>query len=397
MAASTRPLTLGEILDRTVQLYRRNFLLFAGISFPPSAIYVLVSGVWAIYLTSQMPALRTGTPNAPPNMQAMLAIGLASVGFLLLGIPILIAVSSVALSALNYAAFQTNRGDAVTIRSAYAYSFRRFWRQLGILFLQGLFALVIPGVAFAILFFILTMLTALLATTSAGKPLTILIVLLMFLLVIATMVVCIWIWLRLCLAFPVSVTEEKGAWPCIQRSNQLSKGSRGRIFVMYLMVVILTVIAYYALTLPLDIALKLTVYKSMDGFALLMRPPFALQVVYLFINCFERTFVLPIYAISLLLFYNDQRTRKEGYDIELLMANAGWANLPPAPVAPAYAPPAEAIYAPLAEATYAPPTAPPVAPAETVSTETLSPQTTPAQTEHPAAPPLDPSPEGTGA
>jgi len=80
MAASTRPLTLGEILDRTVQLYRRNFPLFAGISFPPSAIYVLVTGVWAIYITSQMPALRTGTPNAPPDMQAMLALGLFSMG-----------------------------------------------------------------------------------------------------------------------------------------------------------------------------------------------------------------------------------------------------------------------------------------------------------------------------
>jgi len=252
-------------------------------------------------------------------------------------------------------------------------------------------------VASAIVFFVLTMLTALLATTSAGKPLAILVGLLMLLLIVATMVVCIWIWLRFCLAFPVSVTEEKGAWPSMQRSGQLSKGTRGRIFVMYLMVVILTVIAYYALTLPLDIVLKFTVYKAMDGFALLTRPPVVLQVINLFINCLERTFVLPIYAISLLLFYNDQRTRKEGYDIEILMANAGWANLPPAPVAPAYAPPAEATYAPPVEAAYAPPTAPPVAPAETVSAETLSPQTAPVQAGHPAAPPLDPSPEGTGA
>jgi uncharacterized membrane protein YesL len=31
MESNLRPLTLGEILDRTAQLYRTNFLLFAGI------------------------------------------------------------------------------------------------------------------------------------------------------------------------------------------------------------------------------------------------------------------------------------------------------------------------------------------------------------------------------
>src|ERR1700732_765729 len=31
METDLRPLTLGEILDRTAQLYRTNFLLFAGI------------------------------------------------------------------------------------------------------------------------------------------------------------------------------------------------------------------------------------------------------------------------------------------------------------------------------------------------------------------------------
>jgi hypothetical protein len=32
METTLRPLSLGEILDRTAELYRSNFLLFAGIS-----------------------------------------------------------------------------------------------------------------------------------------------------------------------------------------------------------------------------------------------------------------------------------------------------------------------------------------------------------------------------
>jgi Membrane domain of glycerophosphoryl diester phosphodiesterase len=339
MAASTRPLTLGEILDRTVLLYRRNFLLFAGISFLPSAIYVLVSGVASIYFSSQMPLVPQA---APPNMQAMLALGLFAVVFLLVGLPLLLIVLAVALSALNYAAFQRNRGDSTTVRAAYAYGFRHFWRHVGILFLQFLFAGVLPGAIFAVALFVLTMLTALIATT-AGKAFAVLGGLLIVVLGIAVFVVCVWIWLRFCLAYPASATEEKKAWASLQRSAQLSKGSRGRIFVMYLMVAIMTVVAYYVLTLPVDIALKLTIYKSMDAGAILTRPPILLQVVNLFVNCLERTFVLPIYSIALLLFYNDQRTRQEGYDIELLMANAGWSQLPAAQAMPPAPEPAPAL------------------------------------------------------
>ena len=32
MPASLRPLTTGQLLDRTFQTYRQNFVLFAGIS-----------------------------------------------------------------------------------------------------------------------------------------------------------------------------------------------------------------------------------------------------------------------------------------------------------------------------------------------------------------------------
>ncbi len=35
------PSTLGEILDRTVQLYRSNFLLYLGISLVPTAVVII--------------------------------------------------------------------------------------------------------------------------------------------------------------------------------------------------------------------------------------------------------------------------------------------------------------------------------------------------------------------
>jgi hypothetical protein len=347
MAATTPPLSLGEILDRTVQLYRRNFMLFVGISLLPAAFDVLVSGGISIYSTSVLPAFN-GT--GPAATQALVVFFVVLALFVLIFIPLLVAVFSLSLSALNYGAFHRNRGDAVTIRATYAYSFRNFWRYLGIFSLQVLFAGVIPGAVFFFIVMIGGMLTALVATTGAGKALTVVFGLLIFLFVIALFVVAIWIWLRYCLAFPACITEEKRVWPSMQRSVQLSKGSRGRIFVMYLLVVILTVISYYALTAPVDIVLKFTVYKSMAGMAMLTKPPILLQVVNLFISFLERSFVMPIYAIALLLFYNDQRTRQEGYDIELLMEQAGWSTLPsPPPVEPVPAESASSVETPRAD------------------------------------------------
>ena len=323
MAATTPPLSLGEILDRTVQLYRRNFPLLLGISFLPAAVDVLITGSGSIFLTSQAPQLQTS-----PSVQTFVAFFGAIAGFLFIGIPLLAAIFSLALSALNYTAFQRSHGVAVTIREAYAYAFRHLWRYLGIFALQLLFAAVIPCAVFAGLIFIGAMLSTLAATSGAGPALAILAGILAFVLVIALIVAAVSIWLRFCLAFPVCVTEQTRVWPSLQRSNRLTKGSRGRIFVMYLLVFVLTVVAYYALDLPVQIILKLTVFKSTEMMALLSKPPLLMQVVNLFISFLERSFVMPIYAIALVLFYNDQRTRQEGYDIELLMAQAGLFNVP---------------------------------------------------------------------
>jgi len=322
MATTTPPLSLGEILDRSVQLYRRNFLLFMGIAMLPSAFDVLISGGLGIFFTSRAPALQT---SANGEVLALFLLVLAL--FFLIGLPLLMAGISLGLSALTHAAFLQNRGESPTVRSSYAYAFKHFWRYLGVLGFQFLFAAIIPGAAFSGIFFIGAMATALVATTGAGKPIAFVFGLVLLLLGLAAVVVAVWIWLRYSLAFPVCITEQRKAWPCMQRSSQLSKGSLGRIFVMYLLVFILVFIAYYALTIPVNLILKYTIYKSIAGMAIFTHPPLPLQVINLFISLLERSFAMPIQAIALLFFYNDQRTRKEGYDIELLMDQAGWTNL----------------------------------------------------------------------
>src|SRR5262249_20090558 len=54
MAYALRPLSLGELLDNTFDIYRRNFLLFLGISAVPNCALLLL----------QLAAVGTGTTTA---------------------------------------------------------------------------------------------------------------------------------------------------------------------------------------------------------------------------------------------------------------------------------------------------------------------------------------------
>ena len=174
---------------------------------------------------------------------------------------------------------------------------------------------------------------ALLAKSGAGNAFAPLFVIAAVVLILALIVVGVMIWIRFSLAFPVSVAEQKKAWPSLQRSGQLTKGSRGRIFVMFLLVWVLSIVASVVLIIPVDIVIALTMRKAFIAGHTPTLYLTLIQVVNLAVGFLVRVFVMPIYVVALVLFYADQRTRIEGYDIEQLMAQAGWTEPPPLPAA----------------------------------------------------------------
>lgn len=342
MDANTRPLTLGEILDRTVQLYRSNFLLFTGIAAPAAGILVLVSGSIGLFFTSRVINLAQttqGNGTQPPpqvvSQEALLLMAIFGV-FFIVGIPLLLGAFSMALAALSFAATRLERGEPTTIRSAYGYAFGHFWRHVGILFLQALFAGVVPYFIFGFVIFIGAMLAALAAGSGASRTMGPLLVVGLILMILVLLVACVLIWLRLSLAYPASAAEGATAWNSLKRSNFLTGGTRGRIFLMLLLVWVLTMVVSAALTVPIDILIVL--FKGKSSFLVNpVGPVFTLmQIANLSVSFVVRIFVMPIYSVALVLFYIDQRVRLEGFDIERLMHQAGWAGATPPAYAPGY-------------------------------------------------------------
>jgi uncharacterized membrane protein len=338
MDANTRPLTLGEILDRTIQLYRSNFLLFTGIAAPAAGVLILVSGSLSLFFTSRFINLAQsaqghGTPPSPQVVNQEVLLMMAIFGaFFIIGIPLLLGAFSMALAALSFAATRLERGEQTTIRAAYGYAFSHFWRHVGIVFLQVLFAWVVPYFIFGFVIFIGAMLAALAAGSGATRTMGPLLVVGLVLMVLALLVACILIWLRLSLAYPASAAEDATAWNSLKRSNSLTAGTRGRIFLMLLLVWFLTMAVSAALTVPID--MLIFVVKGKSGFPMNpVGPVFALiQITNLSVGFLLRIFMMPSYSVALVLFYIDQRVRLEGFDIERLMQRAGW----PSAAQPAY-------------------------------------------------------------
>jgi uncharacterized membrane protein len=124
------------------------------------------------------------------------------------------------------------------------------------------------------------------------------------------------------------VVENLSARKAIRRSVELTKGSRGRIFLLWLLVGVVWA-GLFGLTHSFFF-----IYSAMHQNTL----PIGLSILEQILTFFMNTFVGPILATGTTLFYYDQRIRKEGYDIEWMMQAAGL-TVPEAPLAEAAEPP----------------------------------------------------------
>jgi hypothetical protein len=318
MTRQLRPLDLGEILDRTAELYRTNFLLFAGIA-------AIFAGVMLLTQMMHLGALAlVGYPNVPPRLEWAVAV------FAVLGILIILLVAGVQVAAMCRAVAWLHLDEPATVRAAAGSVLPRLGRYLWVATIAGLRAwtpLAVIYVAFFVAIFTFLppgFLTnpAIMQNPHSMTPTAMmefgLSALVLSPLFLGALVYGVLMSLRYSLAIPASVVETLPARQAIKRSIALSKGARGRIFVLGLLV--------YAVRLVLGIlfAIPFIIYavKGM-GHALPLWILAVQQISAFIIN----TFIGPIYSTGLTLFYYDQRVRKEGFDIEWMMRSAGLASL----------------------------------------------------------------------
>lgn len=322
-----RPMDLGEILDRTAELYRKNFLLFAGIS----AIFAgFMLAVQLLYLRS---LILLGYPNVFANWQW----GTASIA-VLEGLAILM-LAGLSIAANNRAVAWVYMDKAATIRAAAKSVLPRMRTYLWLMTVTGFRAwtpfavlyVVFIAVAFTVLPHDFMTNPAAMQNTAQHNPGGVMAAAVGMLVLLPLFALAalygVWMSLRYSLAVPACVVEDLPAAGAIKRSIELSQGSRGRIFVLGLLVYAVRMLIGLLFGFPL-IALAV----KQPGHAM----PVGWLVVQQIGAFVSSTLIGPIYSTGLTLFYYDQRIRKEGFDIEWMMQAAGLSPQPelPAPQTP---------------------------------------------------------------
>jgi hypothetical protein len=323
MNETLRPSTLGEILDRTVQIYRYNFWLFAGTAALPLVLaFVLAIPAVAIFA---IPGITSSSPD-PAAMIRGVAFTLAFVIFL----PLYLAIYVFSIAGITQAAVSVHRGEKLTIRAALKSVRPRFWTFLWYLLLQGIMVALIPiSIAVALI----GPLIYLMSRPGGQLASNIALGFLVFLVGAAAIGVIVWLALSYSMGMAVCVVELKTAWQSLTRSWRLSQGTRGRIFVLYLLIVALSMVATM---ISYFLAAMVAVVASLAGHgsAVALVATIFAGIVYVVVSIGAQIAIVPVSWIALVLFYYDQRIRKEGYDIEWMMQAAGLTQ-PPSTAPPA--------------------------------------------------------------
>ncbi|HEY3705514.1 MAG TPA: hypothetical protein VGL22_10665 [Terracidiphilus sp.] len=318
MNDSLRPSTLGEILDRTASLYRSRFLVYFGLAAIPAALLLGLSGgavllfAWAGVTTSS-----SGTPN--PEAIGGLLVGLMLLG--MLALPLTLGSNALCGAALCHAASVQTLGESITMTAALKAVWKRGWQYIGLYVLQALMIAGIPFGVWTVLIMIVSVGAAVAGGANAGGAGMLLSGVLAVLLFVGLAVYVVWMLLQVCLAFPVAVIESAPIGVSLKRAWQLCRGTRGRMLVLFLLGIAVAWVASLLVSMPVIFLVSLVPGLSSPQHAAVMGTVMIIGVYGMSFAVHALT--MPVFAIALVLFYYDQRVRREGFDVELMMQRAG--------------------------------------------------------------------------
>lgn len=223
MTTALRPLSLGELLDRTFHLYRQHFVIFVGLAALPG----LVQLAFSLLLIS---------PRLEAGIVMSILIGVASV-------LVSIVVTAVSQAATITAVSELHLGRPISIKMALDAARSRIVEVVLASLLVGLYVtlgfllLIVPGVIMA---------------------------------------------LRWAIVIPIVVIEHLPIRASMARSSALTEGHRGRVFLIYLLFFVLMFVVGLVWQIPIGIAAVLN--SSSPGAPPLWIPVVA-QVGTFFTSC----------------------------------------------------------------------------------------------------------------
>ncbi len=309
VAAPRGPMTFGQILDRIFQLMRANWRLFVGIALAPATGII---AYYAVVIAAFFPVLRPLILQQPPRLSLM-TIAWFAVTYVL-GIVLMVVIYALYEPAAVYAALEANTGTRVTFGKAWGVAWNKAGRYIWLAILRALIV-ALPIMVFGGVIAGTVGLSLARGQSGVSPSAMIMLFPLLMLFYLGAMVYAVLVMLRLVLAVPACVAEDVSAWTAIRRSNQLTYGVKGRIFLLALL---MYAIAYAAFLVVEMVILFLGAIATIAGMALhLAMVPWGYAGIGVAAFVFACAYLLWFAAIAgaystlFAVVYQDQRLRLE--------------------------------------------------------------------------------------
>ena len=283
-----RPLSVGDIIDRTIRLFRANFVLFFSVAALPTLIVVVLERAFGLTQTFDLSDFTSalsspgGTVVLPRQFQPADPIAAFIVGL------VSFALFIIQYGALVYIAGQRYLGRPATIRDGFVAGLRAAPR----LFLSGLVVIAVIAVVFVVLFIGVAALNSQAFAAAA-----------VILGLIGFFIVFPYVLLSLAVLGPAVVLEGLGPIAAIRRSFHLMQKARWRTFGLYILMGIISSLLGLIFTVLFFVSFvsEPTVRTVLQGVAGIASAAVSYPLVY----------------GSLTLLYYDLRVRKEAFDLQL--------------------------------------------------------------------------------
>jgi len=275
-----RPMTVGEILDRTFRLYRKHFIRFIAII---AVVYVPITLISLLAITAVTgafgdaalsPGAQTGMREVEPGEVAAFIVPF------FVGLLLFVLAQALCNAALVKSVSESYLGNEVTVGQAYKAVLPRLLSIIAagilvaIVIIVGLVCLIVPGIIFA-LWFALTM--------------------------------------------QAIVVEKRSATSAMGRSKALVAGNLGKVFGLWFLVAVINWIVGRVFQFIGAAAAGTSATGDVNT---------SLVIQQLFVMV-GQALIMPISAGAFILLYYDLRIRKEGFDLEMLARSLGSGGTPP--------------------------------------------------------------------
>lgn len=312
---SLAPLGAGDLIDRTVRFYRKNFWTFVLIAAPPVIVGTIFLLGWTM-LGRNLFAVNSGEPFEMAVYQIFISFG-AILIWIIQTIATMVVMGGASRNFVRHLLFN----EAITFRETYKSVKERIGGLIVVSTLiatiLGIFALVLLNIAVIIIAFGVMLIAAVFAFSN------VLAVGVSIIFGAAALFGTLWLFFLVTSRFvyvpQIMLVEGRTAMSAIGRSTFLASKNVKRVAALFIFTLVATYSALAILYVPVGWyawvnGVDFFAFDSADSM------PAWYEISNQVISQVSLILLTPIWMIGLCLLYVDERVRNEGYDIELMAA-----------------------------------------------------------------------------